>query len=295
MRKDEVLKWLKETDEEIEAFVIIDDYRYGWGELSEYFVKTEPNFRLGIEKEHVERAIEILNKVSNQEKKIRVSILGDSISTYFGFTDFGYPVYFTEERAYENGIESVDDIWWKQVIDGIGGELCVNNSYSGSLVAKNSPSSGCSQERCVKLSSDSLPDIILIYLGTNDRGYGVLVDGDTLPECETFYGAYRIMLRQIKANYPQAKIICGTLLLGYIESRGEVKQRGKLPYYAQEFNNAIKLAAKNEGCLVADLAAYNLQYETLDYCHPTKEGHKTIAELWLKELKNLICFVNNHS
>ena len=141
MRKGEVLKWLQETDEEIEAFVIIDDYRYGWGELSEYFVKTEPNFRLGIEKDHVERAIEILNMVSKQEKKIKVSILGDSISTYFGYTDFGYPVYFMDDKACENGIESVDDIWWKQVIDSLGGELCVNNSFSGSLVSQDSPSS----------------------------------------------------------------------------------------------------------------------------------------------------------
>ena len=288
MRKGEVLKWLQETDEEIEAFVIIDDYRYGWGELSEYFVKTEPNFRLGIEKDHVERAIEILNMVSKQEKKIKVSILGDSISTYFGYTDFGYPVYFMDDKACENGIESVDDIWWKQVIDSSGGELCVNNSFSGSLVSQDSPSSACSKERCAKLSSDSSPDIILIYMGTNDRGYGVLIDSDSMPEEKTFYGAYRIMLRQIKANYPQAKIVCGTLLLGYREDRDEKKQRNKWPYYVQEFNNAITLAAENEGCLVADLASYNLQYETLDYCHPTKEGHKTLAGLWLKELKKLM-------
>lgn len=60
VRKDEVSKWLQETDEEIESFVIIDDYRYGWGDLSEHFVKTEPNFRFGIENDHVEKAINIL-------------------------------------------------------------------------------------------------------------------------------------------------------------------------------------------------------------------------------------------
>lgn len=64
VRMDEISKWLKDTDEEIESFVIIDDYRYGWGDLSEHFVKTEPNFRLGIEKEHVEKAIEILNQIN---------------------------------------------------------------------------------------------------------------------------------------------------------------------------------------------------------------------------------------
>lgn len=64
-RKAEVSKWLKDTAESIEAFVIIDDYRYGWEELSERFVKTEPNFRLGIEREHAERAIAILNETGD--------------------------------------------------------------------------------------------------------------------------------------------------------------------------------------------------------------------------------------
>ena len=63
LRRDEIKRWLKETKEEIETFVIIDDYRYGWGDLSERFVKTDPNFRLGIEKEQVTQAIKILNQI----------------------------------------------------------------------------------------------------------------------------------------------------------------------------------------------------------------------------------------
>ncbi|MDE6058733.1 MAG: hypothetical protein K2G44_01685 [Clostridia bacterium] len=62
LRRDEIVKWLQEAEEGVESFVIIDDYRYGWGELSQYFVKTDPVFRLGIEKEGVQQAIDILNK-----------------------------------------------------------------------------------------------------------------------------------------------------------------------------------------------------------------------------------------
>ena len=61
-RPDEVNAWLKATAEVIESFVIIDDYRYGWGKLFENFVKTNPNFGLGLEEEHVRKAIEILEK-----------------------------------------------------------------------------------------------------------------------------------------------------------------------------------------------------------------------------------------
>lgn len=60
-RREEVKKWLEDCAEEVESFVIIDDYRFGWAELSDNFVKTNPNFGLGLEEEHVERAIEILN------------------------------------------------------------------------------------------------------------------------------------------------------------------------------------------------------------------------------------------
>ncbi len=222
-------------------------------------------------------------------KKYKISIVGDSISTYFGFTDFGYPVYYTAELAQQNGIESVDDMWWKLVMDSIGGELCVNNSYSGSLVTGAIKSAACSKERCARLANnEGSPDVVLIYIGTNDRAWGIFVGDEEDAAPDTFYGSYRTMLRQIKANYPQAKIVCGTLLCAYVEGSGESKHIDKLPYFAEEINDAIKLAAKNEGCFVADLASYGELYETLDHCHPTKEGHKTMAQLWLKALKDII-------
>lgn len=63
-RPDEIKAWLDSTQEPIESFVIIDDYRYVWGTLSDRFVKTNPDFGLGLEEEHVRRAIEILKKCS---------------------------------------------------------------------------------------------------------------------------------------------------------------------------------------------------------------------------------------
>ena len=60
-RKEEVLSWLEFPPEEIESFVILDDYGFGWGELSAYFVKTSPRLGRGLEQSHVLQAIEILN------------------------------------------------------------------------------------------------------------------------------------------------------------------------------------------------------------------------------------------
>ncbi len=60
-RRDEINRWLNDTSEKIESFVIIDDYGYDWGELSDYFVKTDPYLHSGLEEDDALRAIEILN------------------------------------------------------------------------------------------------------------------------------------------------------------------------------------------------------------------------------------------
>ena len=66
-RKDEITAWLSEyaaeaeCAEQVERFVILDDYRFGWEEFSEYFICTNPNFGRGLEDEHVIEAIKLLN------------------------------------------------------------------------------------------------------------------------------------------------------------------------------------------------------------------------------------------
>lgn len=60
-RRDEVKCWLDNAKEAIERFVIIDDYRYGWAELSDFLIKTNPRSGLGLEEEHVRKAIAFLS------------------------------------------------------------------------------------------------------------------------------------------------------------------------------------------------------------------------------------------
>jgi len=62
-RPTEIKAYLDGAKEKVESFVIIDDYRYAWGDLSSNFVKTNPNFGLGLEEEHVQKAIEILGRL----------------------------------------------------------------------------------------------------------------------------------------------------------------------------------------------------------------------------------------
>lgn len=64
-----------------------------------------------------------------------ISIMGDSISTFESFNPDGYCVFYDEQMQYINGLTLVNDTWWAQVIQALHGELCVNNSYSGSKVS----------------------------------------------------------------------------------------------------------------------------------------------------------------
>ena len=53
--------WLKDNPD-VKSFVIFDDNGYGWGDLSDNFVQTNYRVGRGLEEEHIENAIEILNK-----------------------------------------------------------------------------------------------------------------------------------------------------------------------------------------------------------------------------------------
>ena len=102
-----------------------------------------------------------------------------------------------------------------------------------------------------------------------------------------FYGAYRAMLKQLKMNYPSAKLGCGTRLMGKLKDT-EKETYDRFMKYDSRYNDAIRLATKEEECLLADIAAGDERYETLDYCHPTKNGHKLMSQLWLKALNSIL-------
>ena len=60
LRGKEVKAWLSAHN--IESFAILDDYAIGWEDLTQYVVKTNPRFGYGLEEQHIEKAVELLNK-----------------------------------------------------------------------------------------------------------------------------------------------------------------------------------------------------------------------------------------
>lgn len=218
-----------------------------------------------------------------------VSIVGDSISTYAGYNPKGYAVYYDDEIRRKNHLNSVYDTWWAKVNQALGAYLCVNNSYSGSRVTGNSfPAASCDERLSHLHTSMHRPDIILIYMGFNDFGHGVNV-AQRVPVRKNmlfFSDAYKHMLSRIRQLYPDALIVCGTLMRTKIKGCEDwIFPESYAGTRFDDYNEAIRKVCKKERCCLADIASFNIPYETLDGTHPTNEGHITLAHAWIRCLR----------
>lgn len=223
-----------------------------------------------------------------------ISIVGDSISTYEGFNPEGYAVFYDSAMQQRNGLSSVYDTWWAKVNQALQGFLCVNNAYSGSRVTGCDFPAASSRQRTGSLhTAQYIPDLILIYIGFNDFGSGVPVRRAGLNlfskiDSGYFADAYSKMLSQIKSNYPQAKIVCATLMRSGMAGNENwlFPEQFALTNF-EDYNRAIRQVCKKENCYLADLSALNWRYETLDGTHPTKNGHDTLYQAWVYCLSQL--------
>ena len=224
------------------------------------------------------------------------SVLGDSASTFEGCSEPEYAAYYDTAHKLASGVLTRADTWWGQVIDRLGGELLVNNSFSGSTVcwhpAFEIPSYGCSNERTSSLGRDGIsPDVIMVYMGMNDWGHGFRVRGDErydsgINNPTLFLTAYSSMLTKLRINYPNAEIWCFTLPI----SRCSAEQDFKFPYYfggrhIGEYCEAIRECAAEDGCRLIDLYHSMDAYDTVDEFHPSADGMNAIAEGVMRELQ----------
>ena len=235
-------------------------------------------------------------QVQNRFYKKQFSILGDSISTLDGYNPKGYKLFYTGDTCDRTGVHEMKDTWWGKVIDFFGGELHVNNSWSGSRVTKlpNQDTlfpSGCSDERTGGLHiGEVMPDVIIVYLGTNDWAFGTAVEAEqgNYEDNDTFFAfAYRDMLAKVKRNYPNAEVFCCTLNETYMSA----KPSFRFPYshggiHIERYNAVIRDTAKKVGCKVIELFDNHIPYDAVDGTHPTVAGMNTLATLMLRGMCN---------
>ncbi|CVI70953.1 GDSL-like Lipase/Acylhydrolase [Eubacteriaceae bacterium CHKCI004] len=211
-----------------------------------------------------------------KDQKKRISILGDSVSTFAGITP-PEALFYDAWRQEETGVTSPDDTWWMQVIQGMGGILGVNNSYAGSTVSGGFMTSGTSEKRLRTLSAEGEPDMILVAMGANDWGFGV--------HPQEFEYEYRRMLQRMKRLYPRAEIWCATILRGKPVPEEEMFFNVDGVISPNIYSDIIRRIGTEEAVHLADVSGYHMEYETIDGVHPNREGMKMIACLWLKELQ----------
>ena len=209
-------------------------------------------------------------------KKRIISILGDSISTFDGYTPEGFEFYGSWSGL-QTGVRSVEDTWWMKVIRALGGKLGSNNSLSGSLVSGRSVTSGTSPKRIAGLSEHGVPDMILVAMGANDWGFGFLP--------EEFEGEYSNMIHSLKSAYPDSEIWCATIPDSKVVSDGELFFSDVDSHVSRRvYSNIIRRVAQKSEVRLADLEACGREYRSIDGVHPNIEGMSDLAEMWLEYL-----------
>ncbi len=209
-------------------------------------------------------------------KNKKLSILGDSVSTYKGVSDdtsanssllynpFFYKEPFPFEKTYAG-----------RLIDSLGLTLCVNNSYSGgNLSGTDDPCSGVNRASRLSRDDGEEPDIIIVFMGINDLGRGVNVN--------VFSADYEKTLQIIKNNHPRAAVCCVN-----IPDR-EVTLRKQAELFNKAIDDAVKTAGDN--FFIADLFNSRLNNDfyymnTVDGLHPDEDGMKIIAEIIEEAIK----------
>ncbi len=239
--------------------------------------------------------IESIDKVTSPLAGKYISFLGDSITTYEGWsnsTSFntsigGNGVYYNASSGL-----TVHDTWWKQLIDNNGMRLCVNNSCDASRITETHPDNIPSGYfRYSNLHNDIKnirPDIIVFFMGTNDIGNGVpLVStyGPVVEDVPSFklslLESLSLTVLSVCNKYPDADIFVCTLPP---ESRTVSKQEE-----LELFNQSIRAFEDElDNCYVVDLFSDsgitydNYMNYTIDdgtmRVHPNKAGMDLITK-----------------
>lgn len=145
----------------------------------------------------------------------KISILGDSYSTFYGYVtpDTNLCWYAVPGEKKENDVRQVEETWWYHFINDNGYQLERNNSYSGSTVCHTGYEKKDYSDRSFVTRMDNLgnPDIIFIFGGTNDSWAGVPIGefqygGWTKADLYSFRPAFCRLLAYVTERYSDATV-----------------------------------------------------------------------------------------
>ncbi len=175
------------------------------------------------------------------QNRPRVSVLGDSYSTFQGYIPEGNEAwYYTPVDTSRTDVDNVTQTWWWQVINQAGCLIEKNDSYSGATVSYHGYDNQDYSARSfiTRLPRLGSPDIILIFGGTNDDWAGAELgeyqyDHFTQADFYTYRPALAYLLQQAKERYPNVKIlfiINSELRKEIVESTKVICSHYSIPY-----------------------------------------------------------------
>lgn len=234
----------------------------------------------------------------------KISIIGDSISTYNGYIPSGYKTWYPS-----GDVDAVEKTWWHQLITNTQMLLCTNASWSGSTLCGSSTSSsgsvGCSDARVNAAGGNGTPDIIVVCIGINDfaneNGYMCgSYDGSsavtTATAVQNITDAYGLLLNKLRTTYPNAMILGCRLMPEKHASYNDSHKNGfpninpddsvSLP----ALNENIEKICKAYGCGVIPMDAsgvsfHNVPLWTEDGLHPNAAQMSRMAAIAEKYIR----------
>lgn len=237
------------------------------------------------------------NQSARNLQGLKLSILGDSISTFDGYIPTDYNIFYPGSGE----ISTVEKTWWWQVMDATGMELNANASSSNTNVTGDSldttgSAPGCATKRMVDLTPGDdgpAPDLLIVFMGTNDFLRSIELGSFDQPGRQdegvitNFCDAYELMLQKLAALYPNAQIYFCTLLetnAGDVDDHPDAyPATNKSGNTIGDFNAEIATIASAYNYPVIDVHNCGITYENLgeytsDGVHPNAEGARLIGE-----------------
>ena len=149
-----------------------------------------------------------------QNSPLRISILGDSYSTFEGYlTPDTNAVWYWDKEWECTDVRTVRQTWWHQLLKETGMKLCVNNSFSGATICYTGYKQEDYSDRSFVTRVPYLgsPEVIIVFGGTNDSWAKSPVgefkyENWTRQDLYSFRPAMACMLSSLQDYYPGAEI-----------------------------------------------------------------------------------------
>lgn len=239
------------------AYTLHGFYNYNKFNLST--MSTSANSRLNVG--FIERG----GKLSPLEDRT-ISIQGDSITTFAGTITDGNAAYYSVNHKYVN---TIDATWWGLLVNECRMRLIRNDAWSGSRISGAGASAMNNTARCAALKNVDnkvdtyqfgAPEIIVIMAGTNDVSGNVALGEIGSTDVTNYIGAFTMMLRNIKTQCRNSKIVVFQLYRG---NTYDYANTGGTHQY--EYQEAMEKVCKIYGAHYVGPEHFGISYPNTNY------------------------------